>query len=47
MTPALLLGFAGFVFVVSVTPGPNNALLLASGANHGFRRSVPWRRRHW
>ena len=41
MTPALLLGFAGFVFVVSVTPGPNNAMLLASGANHGFRRSVP------
>jgi threonine/homoserine/homoserine lactone efflux protein len=41
VTPALLLGFAGFVFVVSVTPGPNNALLLASGANHGFRRSVP------
>jgi threonine/homoserine/homoserine lactone efflux protein len=41
MTPALLLGFAGFVFVVSVTPGPNNAMLLASGAHHGFRRSVP------
>jgi threonine/homoserine/homoserine lactone efflux protein len=41
MTLALLLAFAGFVFVVSVTPGPNNAMLLASGANHGFRRSVP------
>lgn len=41
MTPSLLLAFAGFVFVVSVTPGPNNAMLLASGANHGFRRSIP------
>lgn len=41
MTPALLLAFAGFAFVSSVTPGPNNTMLLASGANHGFRRTVP------
>ena len=41
MTPALLLAFAGFAFVSSVTPGPNNTMLLASGANYGFRRTVP------
>ena len=30
-----------FAFVTSVTPGPNNVMLTASGANFGFRRSVP------
>lgn len=37
----LLLAFALFAFVTSVTPGPNNAMLLASGVNFGFKRSVP------
>lgn len=37
----LLLAFAAFAFVASATPGPNNTLVLASGANFGFRRSVP------
>jgi len=37
----LLLAFAGFAFVSSITPGPNNAMLLASGVNYGFRRTVP------
>jgi threonine/homoserine/homoserine lactone efflux protein len=32
-----LLGLVGFVFVVSITPGPNNALLWASGLRFGFR----------
>ncbi len=41
MGPGLLLAFAGFAFVSSVTPGPNNAMLLASGATYGFRRTVP------
>jgi threonine/homoserine/homoserine lactone efflux protein len=41
MTPALLGAFALFAFVSSITPGPNNAMLLASGANFGLRRSVP------
>jgi len=41
MTPGLLAAFAGFVFVISVTPGPNNAMLLAAGAHHGLRRAVP------
>ena len=30
-----------FAFVSSVTPGPNNLMLLASGVNFGFRRTVP------
>ncbi len=34
---ALLL----FSFVSSVTPGPNNLMLLASGVNFGWRRTMP------
>ncbi len=41
MTPTPLLAFAGFAFVSSITPGPNNTMLLASGVNYGFRRTVP------
>ncbi len=41
MTPELLLAFVLFAFVTSVTPGPNNMMLLASGVNFGLRRSVP------
>jgi threonine/homoserine/homoserine lactone efflux protein len=41
MTPELLLAFVLFAFVTSVTPGPNNLMLLASGVNFGLRRSVP------
>jgi threonine/homoserine/homoserine lactone efflux protein len=37
----LLLGLIGFSFVSSITPGPNNMMLLASGLNFGFRRSIP------
>lgn len=37
----LLLAFALFAFVTSVTPGPNNAMLLASGVNFGFKRTIP------
>ena len=31
----------GFAFVMSVSPGPSNFLLLASGVNFGFLRSLP------
>lgn len=41
MEPGLLLAFAGFAFVSSITPGPNNTMLLASGGNYGFWRTVP------
>jgi threonine/homoserine/homoserine lactone efflux protein len=30
-----------FALVASLTPGPNNVMLMASGANFGFRRTVP------
>jgi len=41
MSAGLLLAFTGFAFVSSITPGPNNTMLLASGVNYGFRRTVP------
>ena len=41
MDTNLLIGLISFAFVTSITPGPNNLLLMASGANFGFRRSVP------
>jgi threonine/homoserine/homoserine lactone efflux protein len=41
MTHELLIALLGFAFVTSVTPGPNNMMLLASGVNFGFRRTVP------
>ncbi len=37
----LFLALLVFAFVTSVTPGPNNMMLLASGANFGFARTVP------
>jgi threonine/homoserine/homoserine lactone efflux protein len=37
----LLLAFALFAFVTSATPGPNNTMLLASGVNFGFSRTIP------
>lgn len=41
MTTELLLALVTFAFVSSITPGPNNLMLMASGANFGFRRSIP------
>ena len=41
MNMEILSALIGFAFVTSVTPGPNNMMLLASGANFGLRRSVP------
>ena len=41
MTYQLFLPLTWFAFVTSITPGPNNLMLLASGANYGFRRSIP------
>ena len=36
-----LIAFGVFAFVASITPGPNNLMLLASGANFGFARTLP------
>ncbi len=41
MTHDLLLALLAFAFVSSITPGPNNLMLMASGANFGFRRTIP------
>ena len=41
MTLELFIGLFVFAGIAAFTPGPNNALLMASGMNFGFRRSVP------
>jgi len=35
------LPFITYTFVMSITPGPNNVMLTASGARFGLRRTVP------
>ena len=37
----VLPAMALFVFVASVTPGPNNTMLLASGVNFGYKQKLP------
>ena len=41
MTRDILLSATLFSVAASFTPGPNNAMLLASGLNFGLRRTVP------
>ena len=41
MTISLLTGLVLFCFVSSITPGPNNLMLMATGANFGARRAAP------
>jgi len=41
MTTDIFLALLAFAFVSSITPGPNNLMLLASGVNFGFRRTIP------
>ena len=36
-----IIPLVAFAFVSSITPGPNNLMLLASAANYGFKRSLP------
>ena len=36
-----MLALIGFAFVMSISPGPGNFLLLASGVNYGYLRSLP------
>ena len=42
MTYELFAALSAFVFVTSITPGPNNLMLMASGSNFGFRRTIPY-----
>ena len=37
----LALGFLPFALSSSITPGPNNMMLAASGVNFGYRRTLP------
>ena len=41
MTYEVLIALIGFAFASSITPGPNNLMLMASGANYGLRQTLP------
>jgi len=41
MTVDSIIALLGFAFVMSISPGPSNFLLLSSGANFGFIKSLP------
>ena len=41
MDTATLTALVTFAFATSITPGPNNMMLFASGVNFGFRRTIP------
>lgn len=41
MNTEFLFGLAGFAAATLFTPGPNNVMLVSSGANFGLRRSLP------
>ena len=41
MNAEMLTALAIFAFVSSITPGPNNLMLMNSGANYGFKRTLP------
>ena len=41
MEQTTLVALSAFALVSSITPGPNNMMLMASGANFGLRRTIP------
>ena len=41
MNNDLIIGLVGFALVSAFSPGPNNLMLLSSGMNFGWRKSVP------
>ncbi|SHN15805.1 Threonine/homoserine/homoserine lactone efflux protein [Duganella sacchari] len=41
MSLELILPLCTFAAVSSITPGPNNTMILASGLNYGFARTLP------
>lgn len=41
MTAEMLAALIVFAFVSSITPGPNNIMLMTSGINFGFGRTIP------
>ncbi len=40
-TNIAIIPLANFVIVATITPGPNNLMLAASGLNVGFKRTIP------
>ena len=36
-----IISFTTFASIAAITPGPNNIMLAASGANYGVRRTIP------
>lgn len=38
----LLLAIALYAFSMSITPGPVNMILFSTGANHGFKKAIPF-----
>jgi len=41
MSYGLIFALFTFLFIVAITPGPNNLLFTSSGAQYGLRRSIP------
>ncbi len=41
METSVLVAFVSFALVGTFSPGPNNIMVMASGANFGLRRTVP------
>ncbi|MDP4968418.1 MAG: LysE family translocator [Burkholderiaceae bacterium] len=37
----IVMAMAMFALASSITPGPNNMMLLSSGVNYGFKRTIP------
>ena len=36
-----IISFSIFASIAAITPGPNNLMLAASGANYGAKRTIP------
>lgn len=36
-----VIPLATYCFVMSITPGPNNVMVTASGVTFGYRRTIP------
>lgn len=41
MSPTVFAGFLVFAVVSSITPGPNNLMMMASGSAFGLKRTLP------
>ncbi len=39
---SLILAMCGFSLAMSISPGPVNMVIVSSGVNHGFRRTLPF-----